>query len=272
MHHPPQWFLVVSQLHFTVDGAVPHIKPNRAPCYISHWELRDLTRSEENSLIFICQFSGRKVAKARPRARVNGICWCWEGDFAVPVSLNLPSLLGAKGNCERSSHRREAVLLGEVEIAANPKLPNPCVIVKPLPDPPLCLLDDKRAWGDLLEHFPLFLSSWPLTLAQNKRCVNHWPFWFCAGTWNTPLDWWHHINQLREELAVPLRSEGWAASPAWLVRGSLMLTVWIDPRPFIIRTEVISCLYGVNQGLFSPSVPSESLGFPKKSHTPSREI
>lgn len=53
MYHPPWWFLVEPQLHFTVGGAVSHIKANEEPCYICCWYLRDLNCNKENCLIFV---------------------------------------------------------------------------------------------------------------------------------------------------------------------------------------------------------------------------
>lgn len=128
MYHPPWWFLVEPQLHFTVGGAVSHIKTNEEPCYICCWYLRDLNCNKENCLIFVTfqteqwQRQGQELLWM---ALLWRICSCWGADIAVPMPLSLPSLLGNKGNCEVSSLRKEAVLLGELGVTANYRLPNP---------------------------------------------------------------------------------------------------------------------------------------------------
>lgn len=119
------------------------------------------------------------------RLRSEGICWHWECPVSRCYSANATkSAFPAREQKELWSilSQERACVVGRGEGRCELQAVKPYVMLKPLVDFPLWLLDNKRSSDTVRERtafsIALFLSSWPLKQAQSKCQVTHLLFWF----------------------------------------------------------------------------------------------
>lgn len=115
----------------------------------------------------------------------EGICWHREYPVNRCYSANATkSAFPAREQKELWSilSQERACVVGRGEGCCELQAVKPYVILKPLVDFPLWLLDNKRSSDTVRERtafsITLFLSSWPLKKAQSKCQVTHLLFWF----------------------------------------------------------------------------------------------